>query len=560
MTNSTGPWPASGALRPWQTEALAVYRAGEMDNFLCASTPGAGKTTFGLRIAHELLNRGEVERIAVVVPTRHLCRQWAREAALVGIQLDPWTQNTPAGPARDYHGYVVTYQGVGANPDAHRARCGRRTLCILDEPHHLGTGQLVSKVWAAGVEHGFELASRRLLLTGTPFRSDRQRIPFVRYEDGECRPDYGYGYEDALRDGVCRPIYFPTYDGEMRWWAGTDRSARFGDPLSLDQRSQRLRTALDPDSDWLPHVVRDAHRRLQEIRATQYARAGGLIVAKDHVHAHQVAALLERETGVRPLLVLSDEAAASRRIEEFRAGNAPWMVAVRMVSEGVDVERLCVGVYATNYLTELYFRQVVGRFVRRIRELGDRQPVAALYIAEEQTLVGYARRIAEVVSETVVDDLKSDDTELLKPMVFEALPEKATAADEQGQLSFIPLGATAEASSVFLHGVAYSRDALPAALGHMAATETSPAPEPLTDRKGEVRRAVSRKANAFASVAGIPHAQAQHLVNVAGGAERDKATLEQLRRMSAALDRWLGLARASSPGHDYAYWLREARS
>src|SRR4051794_13719581 len=247
MMRITGSWPASSELRPWQSEALDKYRASEMENFLCASTPGAGKTTFGLRIAHELLNSGEVERVAVVVPTRHLCRQWAREAALVGIQLDPWTENAQAGPARDYHGYVVTYQGVGANPNVHRLRCARRTLCILDEPHHLGTGHEVSKMWAAGVEQGFELATRRLLLTGTPFRSDHQRIPFVHYEDGECQPDYGYGYEDALRDGICRPIYFPAYDGEMHWWDGVDRSARFGDPLPADQRSQRLRTALDPD-------------------------------------------------------------------------------------------------------------------------------------------------------------------------------------------------------------------------------------------------------------------------------------------------------------------------
>ena len=36
-----------------------------------------------------------------------------------------------------------------------------------------------------------------------------------------------------------------------------------------------------------------------------------------------------------------------------------------MVSEGVDVPRLRVGVYATTARTELFFRQVVGRFVRR---------------------------------------------------------------------------------------------------------------------------------------------------------------------------------------------------
>src|SRR5581483_2524622 len=108
MTLHIGPWPASSALRPWQADALAAYQGNEGENFLCASTPGAGKTTFGLRIAHELLRCGEIERLAVIVPTRHLCRQWASEAARVGIQLDPWTENTQAGLARDYHGYVAT--------------------------------------------------------------------------------------------------------------------------------------------------------------------------------------------------------------------------------------------------------------------------------------------------------------------------------------------------------------------------------------------------------------------------------------------------------------------
>ena len=36
-----------------------------------------------------------------------------------------------------------------------------------------------------------------------------------------------------------------------------------------------------------------------------------------------------------------------------------------MVSEGVDIPRLRVGVYATAARTELFFRQVIGRFVRR---------------------------------------------------------------------------------------------------------------------------------------------------------------------------------------------------
>ena len=37
-----------------------------------------------------------------------------------------------------------------------------------------------------------------------------------------------------------------------------------------------------------------------------------------------------------------------------------------MVSEGVDIPRLRVGVYATAAKTPLIFRQIVGRFVRTL--------------------------------------------------------------------------------------------------------------------------------------------------------------------------------------------------
>ena len=48
-------------------------------------------------------------------------------------------------------------------------------------------------------------------------------------------------------------------------------------------------------------------------------------------------------------------------------GTSRWLVAVRMVSEGVDVPRLAVGVYATSASTPLFFAQAIGRFVRSRR-------------------------------------------------------------------------------------------------------------------------------------------------------------------------------------------------
>ena len=88
--------PDTQALRGWQRRALVKYLTAKPRDFLAVATPGAGKTTFALRIAGELLADGTVDRITVVVPTEHLKVQWAQAAARVGISLDPKFSNSAA--------------------------------------------------------------------------------------------------------------------------------------------------------------------------------------------------------------------------------------------------------------------------------------------------------------------------------------------------------------------------------------------------------------------------------------------------------------------------------
>src|SRR3954466_12857248 len=78
----------SPALRAWQRKALVEYLRRRSDDFMAVATPGAGKTTFPLRIAAQRLADGTVEAVTVVCPTEHLKIQWATAAARVGIQLD----------------------------------------------------------------------------------------------------------------------------------------------------------------------------------------------------------------------------------------------------------------------------------------------------------------------------------------------------------------------------------------------------------------------------------------------------------------------------------------
>ena len=347
-------------LRAWQKAAFDRFVAATGDDFLAVATPGAGKTTFALTAArHQLAARPS--RLVVVAPTAHLKLQWAKAAAAFSLHLDPlWSPAAGALPA-DMHGIVTSYQQVASSANA-LARLSAGAFVVLDELHHAGD----ERAWGAAVKTAFAGSGRRLALSGTPFRSDTRAIPFVSYRGEEAVPDFEYGYADALGDrGVVRPVYFPRTNGEMEWSAsdGSVHTATFDDRLSAERAGQRLRTALSLEGDWLPTVLGSANERLTEIRR-EHPDAGGLVIAIDREHARGIAALIRTRFGATARLVTSDDPGASAEIADFATARDPWLVAVRMVSEGVDIPRLRVGVYATTTTTELFFRQAVGRLVR----------------------------------------------------------------------------------------------------------------------------------------------------------------------------------------------------
>ncbi|WP_068398513.1 DEAD/DEAH box helicase [Kribbia dieselivorans] len=400
-------WGTAPKLRAWQAEALEKYLASGATDFLTVATPGAGKTTYALRVAAELLGAGIVRAVTVVAPTEHLKTQWADAAGRVGIQLDPRFSNTVGVTSKEYHGVAVTYAQVSANPELHQRRTESvPTLVILDEIHHGGD----SRSWGDGIRQAFTAAVRRLSLTGTPFRSDTNPIPFVRYELDETgilrsASDYEYGYADALRDGVVRPVLFMAYGGAMRWRtrAGDEIAAALGEPMTKDLAAQAWRTALDPKGEWIPSVLAAADTRLSEVRR-HVEDAGGLVIASNQTQARSYARILGEITGEKPTVVLSDDAGASGRIEDFAARTSRWMVAVRMVSEGVDVPRLCVGVYATSTSTPLYFAQAVGRFVRARR----RGETASVFLPSVPFILDLAASM-ELQRDHALDRSPSDD-------------------------------------------------------------------------------------------------------------------------------------------------------
>ncbi|GAA2917283.1 hypothetical protein GCM10017596_20710 [Microbacterium keratanolyticum] len=420
------PWGTADKLRAWQREALDAYFQADQRDFLVAATPGAGKTTFALTLAVELLRIGEVDRVIVVAPTEHLKTQWADAAARVHIRLDPRFRNSHSMPARQYHGVVVTYAQVAAKSYVHRVLTeSAKTLVILDEVHHGGD----ALSWGDAIRDAYGPARRRLLLSGTPFRSDTAPIPFVEYLPDESgarvsSTDYRYGYGRALADGVVRPVLFHMYSGKMRWRtsAGDELEAHLGQDNTKDVNSQAWRTALDPAGEWMPAVLSAADRRLTEIRH-HVPDAGGLVIATDQTAARAYAVLLRELTGERATVVLSDEAEASSRIEQFSANTSRWMVAVRMVSEGVDVPRLAVGVYATSSSTPLFFAQAIGRFVRARR----RGEAASVFLPNVPVLMTLANEMEKQRDHALDRQTKDDDG--LEDSLLDAANREDDASD-----------------------------------------------------------------------------------------------------------------------------------
>ncbi|MDI9916426.1 DEAD/DEAH box helicase [Rhodococcus sp. IEGM 1379] len=453
-TESTGgqPGPATQSLRAWQRRALTKYLSSSPRDFLAVATPGAGKTTFALRVASELLRDRTIDQITVVAPTEHLKHQWAESAQRSGLALDSRFSNSTGQTSSDYQGVVLTYAQVAAHPTKHRVRTeARKTLVILDEIHHGGD----AKSWGEAIQEAFGDATRRLALTGTPFRSDDSAIPFVQYEPDKegllrSKADHSYGYADALKDGVVRPVVFLAYSGEARWRnnAGEEFTARLGEPLSAEQTARAWRTALDPTGDWIPAVLHAADTRLGQLRSGGMPDAGGLVIATDQTVAREYAKALTAITGEAPTVVLSDDPTASKRIAEFGASDAKWMVAVRMVSEGVDVPRLAVGVYATSASTPLYFAQAIGRFVRSRRK-GE---TASVFLPSVPVLLDLASQL-EAQRDHVLGKPHREKDGLDDDLLADANKQKDELGEEEK--AFTSLGADAELDQVIYDGSSF---------------------------------------------------------------------------------------------------------
>jgi superfamily II DNA or RNA helicase len=471
-----------------------------------------------------------VRRVLAVVPREHLKGQLAAAMAGAGIALDARFDNAAAALAADMHGAVITYQQLAFAPEVYPELCRVPTLVIMDEIHHAGD----QATWGNALRKAFARARYRVGMSGTPFRSDGTPIPFVSYHRGESQADYAYDYTQALRDGVCRPLVFPLQGGYAEWISadGEIVQATFETALrSRLQQSERLRTALTQEN-WLGDVIVKAHTKLTELRSSTHPEAGGLAIAMNQQHARFIAELMRNRIGVSPAIVVSEEEGASKRIGAFARSRDPWIVAVHMISEGVDIPRLRVGIFGSNVNTEMYFRQFCGRFVRTQR-VGGKQH-AFVYLPDDPRL----RELASRVTQDVRAYLKATEQ-------FDELASALRVQTERGEVDskFAGISAHLDSERVLDYGPLFNPLAL-------LQEETHAEPEPVpvvaitrTEEKEASRRALQALVSLASTRFRVEHRLIHATLNQRFGGPIASATAESIERRRRAILRWLEVNR-----------------
>lgn len=375
--------------RTWQQEFHNDLSTSTQDTYMLVACPAAGKTiAAGVAAAQLMTDRG-LDQVIVVAPTVVVRDQWAKTLTGLGYSIAPQIPDRGVLPPW-HHGVCVTYAQAAYRAEQVSALCeDRATVAICDEIHHASEQQ----TWGEGLRKGLENAAFRLLLSGTPFRSDGRPLPFVNYnEQGDCVADFAYQYSRAVAERVCRPIEFKIHDGQITWstTASEPRQAQFSDTLPEKDATHRLRAALDPAQPYLQAVLQRAHTDLKEMRE-EVPDAAGLVICDSQKHALHVDRILNQIAGSVPTLAISDIPRSHKALAAFASETDPWLVSVRMVSEGVDIPRLAVVVWLTGASTELMVRQVVGRAIRGRKS--DPDLPAIVHMPADPRLTRHAERL-----------------------------------------------------------------------------------------------------------------------------------------------------------------------
>ena len=432
------------SLRDWQAEFLPrCYRSmvqqigkpqDEIKAFMLHAFPGSGKTKAALILGALLKEQGFIEKIIVNVPSLFLKDQMEKEARKLGLML-----NKKKIFVEGFDGLVTSYASIGykskdtdslINAQIINDICKRsKVLVIADECHHLSQ----EKRWGEAFELAYGNSVARLMTSGTPFRTDRGRLPWVRYSNNELdlsQPhaySYPYGITKwntkycALGDQVVRDVVIRSWNSDVNF---TLKEERGGEIINEQEFNHKLTDNIDEiyadvydpateerieDNSRLRKLIKTARRsaciecgtdrhpfgtefirkiliaandQLDECRRS-HEWAGGLIVCDNIEHANAIAVALKHWTNEDSIVVHTESGNSKRAIEGYKdAKNKKrnkWLISVGQVSEGVDIPHLRVGVYLTTTQSHLRWLQILGRVLRTEPELTHEMQTAYFY-------------------------------------------------------------------------------------------------------------------------------------------------------------------------------------
>lgn len=439
--------PAGFEARKWQDDFLKRFfmsalkqlneNPADIQAFILHAFPATGKTLAQCLAARTLIEHGYIDQVVILVPSKTLRKQMHEDAKLCGLHLNHKKLEVTK------HGIVTTYQSLGSksretgamvNAELLRKLCGeKRTMVIADEMHHLSDG----KNWGEAFEFAFtQTCVVKLMTSGTPFRTDSNRLPWVRYDGRriDLSPPHGYSYGygtskwnsslSALNDEAVRDVEIFPWDGKVKF---TIKHYQKGIHVEDSSYTHRISDNIDelyPDilaqgDDGKLYKVEDRKKLRAQIKSkrrlaiiecgtknhphgTDYVRdqllaandklvsirkihpwASGLIVCKDCPHADAMAKALKHWTGEDSIVVHTKSSAKETAIEDFAndktSARPKWIISVAQISEGVTIKHLRVGVYMTQIQSALRWTQILGRVLRVEKDLPWEQQTAAFY-------------------------------------------------------------------------------------------------------------------------------------------------------------------------------------
>lgn len=407
-------------LREWQRacidQAMTKLKP-QSPHFFCQATPAAGKTRMAAGLASALMKAGRIDLVICFAPSRQVV-EGIRSTffEVLGKRLDGTIG--AVGAAYTYQAMPFLEEALWQLLDEYRV------LAVFDEIHHCAGGDpVMSNRWGYEIlQRVQDRATYTLALSGTPWRSDERSIVLARYSDPDGRLvcDYRYGLQEAVHDGVCRSPRIVLLDNQQVQLELEDCDAKqtqeFGSVDCLLRESPVTYEDLVRHEEVMMQLLTLATKKLNEVRG-EVPDAGGLAVATDVEHAYLIARSLAR-LGEDSVIVTYRSPDAHECIDAFRHGTNKWIISVGMISEGTDIPRLQVCCYLSRIRTEMYFRQVLGRILRKRKKLDGH---AWLFVIAEKKLKHFARRVA--------DDLPDDLA------VLSRIEEESSVLDTKMNLS-----------------------------------------------------------------------------------------------------------------------------